>query len=84
MAENLYVTGAEYGSGKSVIILAIMELLSRRSDNVGVFRPVIHTTPEEDTLLHLITTRYALNQPGDALYGCTMETALELVSAGKY
>jgi phosphate acetyltransferase len=84
MAENLYVTGAEYGSGKSVIVLAIMELLSGRSDNAGLFRPVVRTTPEQDALLHLITTRYKLDLPLDLMYGCTLDTAIELVAAGQY
>jgi phosphate acetyltransferase len=84
MAQNLYITGAEYGSGKSVIVLAIMELLSGHSDKVGIFRPVVRTAPEQDKLLHLIATRYKLDLPPDAVYGCTLDTARELVAADRY
>ena len=84
MAQNLYIAGAEYGSGKSLIVLAIMELLSGRSDKVGIFRPVIRTAPEQDALLHLVTTRYQLDLPRDALYGCTLDTARDLIAANRY
>ena len=84
MAQNLYVTGAENGSGKSVIVLAIMELLSGRSDKVGIFRPVVRTAPDQDALLHLIATRYKLDQPPDTMYGCTLDTARDLIAADRY
>jgi phosphate acetyltransferase len=84
MAQNLYITGAEYGSGKSVIVLAIMELLAARSDRVGLFRPVIRTLPEQDPLLHLIRTRYQLQLPLEAMYGCTLDSARELIAAGRH
>ena len=41
MAKSLYIAAIEPASGKSVVALGIMELLSRRIRNVGYFRPVI-------------------------------------------
>jgi len=53
MAQNLYVTGAEQGSGKSVIVLAMMETLSGHGGRLGFFRPVVHPeTP--DHLIQLV------------------------------
>ncbi|MGD8672113.1 MAG: AAA family ATPase, partial [Thiogranum sp.] len=40
MAQNIYITGAEQGSGKSVVVLAMMETLSGHGDTPGFFRPV--------------------------------------------
>ena len=40
MAQNLYITGAEHGSGKSVIVLAMMDYFSGHTGKVGFFRPV--------------------------------------------
>ncbi len=84
MAHNLYVCGAEPGNGKSAIVLAIMEQLSGCADRPGFFRPVINSAPESDALLHLIATRYALDLPLDALYGCTLETAGQLIATQRY
>ena len=60
MTHNLYITGAEQGSGKSVIVLAVMELLTGYAEKIGIFRPVVRSTPQEDNLLRLLTTRYQL------------------------
>jgi len=84
MAQNLYVAGAEYGSGKSVIALAMMELLSRYSEKVGIFRPVVRSTGHNDRLLHLVMTRYGLDLPMEAMFGCSLETARDLVAADHY
>ena len=84
MAHNLYITGAESGSGKSVIVLAVMELLSGYAEKVGIFRPVVRSTPQEDHLLRLITTRYHLDYPPESLYGVNLETARELVKTNRY
>jgi hypothetical protein len=41
MAKNLYLASLEPASGKSLVALGLMEMLSRRTDGVGYFRPVI-------------------------------------------
>jgi phosphate acetyltransferase len=84
MAHNLYITAAESGSGKSVIGLAVMELLSGYAERVGIFRPVVRGSPTEDNLLRLIATRYRLDYPPEALYGVTLETARKLAKADRY
>jgi phosphate acetyltransferase len=84
MTHNLYISGAEQGSGKSVIALAVVELLSGYAEKVGIFRPVVRSTPQEDNLLRLITTRYHLDYPPESLYGVNLETARELIKADRY
>jgi len=41
MANKLYVTATEPRSGKSAIILGLMELLTRNIKNVAFFSPLI-------------------------------------------
>ena len=84
MAQNLYITAAKPHSGKSAIVLAVMEMLAGQSDRVAIFRPVVRTTVEQDALLHLVTTRYRLDIPAELTYGCTLETAIELIGADRY
>jgi phosphate acetyltransferase len=58
MSNNLYITAMEPRSGKSVVLLGIMEMLSRHIRQIGFFRPVIHSTPEFDNDIQLVLSRY--------------------------
>ncbi len=84
MARNVYITGAEHGSGKSAITLAMMEWLAAHARRPGFFRPVVKTTDTPDPLTRLITTRYPLPHPPEALYGATAAEARALVARGRY
>ena len=55
-ARNLYVTAMEPESGKSVVALGVMELLSRRVERLGCFRPIVPKEP--DSQLELMRARY--------------------------
>jgi len=55
-ARNLYVTSMAPESGKSVVALGVMELLSRRVERLGFFRPIIQDGP--DPQLELMRARY--------------------------
>lgn len=84
MTQNLYVAGAERGSGKSVIVLALMEALSGQTGKVGFFRPVIRSTGRRDELIHLISERYRLDLPYPDMYGCSGEEARALLMEDRY
>ena len=60
MTRSVYVTGVERGDGRQVVELGVMELLTRRVDRVGVFRPLVHEGP--DRLFGLLRARYRLTQ----------------------
>ena len=45
MANNLFITATEARSGKSAISLGVMEMLLRKIDRVGFFRPIINVDP---------------------------------------
>ena len=45
MARNVYVTALEPGSGKSAVVLGLIEVLSRRAGRLGYFRPLIGSGP---------------------------------------
>ena len=55
-ARNLYVTAMAPESGKSVVALGLMELLSRRVERLGFFRPVVPEEPDQQ--LELMRARY--------------------------
>ncbi len=84
MTQNIYIAGVEQGSGKSAIVLTLMELLSGETSKLGFFRPLVHGNVEEDQLIKLVVDRYHLKTPYEAMYGCTTEKARELLASNQY
>jgi phosphate acetyltransferase len=84
MSKNLYIATMEPRSGKSVILLGLMELLSRRIQNIGIFRPIIQAGERKDDYIELVLARYKLKFKYEDLYGCTHQEARALLSSGQY
>lgn len=84
MLKSLYVAALQPDSGKSLVLLGIMELLSKRVHRLGFFRPVIHSGTEHDNDIELIRSRYQLDYPYEAQYATTHEIAAQLIAAGQY
>lgn len=83
MSKNLYIATMEARGGKSVVALGIMELLSRRLNRIGFFRPVIPDV-ERDNNIELILSRYGLKLPYDKMYAYRHEDAQHMVAVGQY
>jgi len=81
MANNLYVAATEARSGKSLVALGLMEMLLRKIEKVGFFRPI---RPEDhDHDIELISSQFNLKIPHDRMYGLTSEEISRLFSMGK-
>ncbi|WP_341252122.1 phosphate acetyltransferase [Euzebya pacifica] len=83
MANNLYIASLEPASGKSVIALGVMELLSRRLDRVGYFRPVVPSTDPVDSRLVLMDGRYELAGEPEERYAFTVDEVERLLAQGR-
>jgi phosphate acetyltransferase len=83
MAKSLYIAAMAPGSGKSVIALGIMELLSRRIRQLGYFRPVVPAAKEPDNNIRLIKTRYNLDLSYEEMAAYTHEEARDLAADGQ-
>ncbi len=83
MSNSLYVTATEARSGKSAIILGVMEMLLRKIDRVGFFRPIISDVKDQDHDINLVSSHFELGIPYDKMYGFTGTEASNLVSLGK-
>ncbi len=82
MTKGLYLATLEPRGGKSVVALGIMELLSRRLQNIGFFRPVIPDV-KHDNNIRLIVNRYNLKPAYEDMYAYKHENAQRLVSHGQ-
>ncbi len=80
MTQNIYVAGAEASSGKSVVALGLMELLSTQTNRLGFFRPVVPSEETIDPLIELMQTRYSLSHAYESMYGCGYATARKLLA----
>ncbi|GMA19855.1 AAA family ATPase [Arsenicicoccus piscis] len=51
MNASVYVASPVGHSGKSAVVLGLLDALNRSHAKVGVYRPVTASTPEQDTVL---------------------------------
>jgi phosphate acetyltransferase len=86
MSNSLFITATEARSGKSAISLGVMEMLLRRIERVGFFRPIISVDPGsdgEDNDINLISSRFELGVPYKTMYGYSRKEVRNLISLGK-
>ena len=81
MANNLYITSMAPRSGKAVISLGIMEMLSRRIRKIGFFRPII-PEGDPDNNIQLILKRYDLDIAYEDMYAYTHDDAMDMIARG--
>lgn len=84
ISRNVYLTGADRGSGKSVIMLTMMEMLTGYSAKIGFFRPIIRGGDKKDDLIEFIKYRYQVDLPYEAMYGCDSDQAATMLAADQY
>jgi phosphate acetyltransferase len=87
MANNLYVTATESKSGKSAIVLGMMQLLLRHVRKVAFFRPIINLplNPEgKDDDINLVMTHFGLSVPYEDTFACTLQDARNLMNSGRH
>jgi phosphate acetyltransferase len=78
VARNLYITGMEPRSGKSVVALGVMELLSGRVERLGFFRPIVPSKDRRDPQLELVRRRYQLGASYEEMHALSEDEAGEL------
>jgi len=85
MAKTLYIATTEAESGKSLVSLGLLELILRKTPNVGILRPIIHSqgiTSDKDDHLTLLHSRVEKQLAFDECYAMTREKAADLLSRG--
>jgi phosphate acetyltransferase len=83
MSRNLYIAATEPMSGKSLVALGIMELLSRKRPRLGFFRPVVAQAERPDNDIQLIAGRYGLEIGVTAVHAFTHDEAQRHMAAGR-
>lgn len=86
MSRNLYVSATEERSGKSAVILGVMQMLLRELHNVAIFRPIINDPGEgkQDHDIALMIDHFKLGIPYKDTYAYTLKQARELINSGQH
>ncbi|MFK5856608.1 MAG: phosphate acetyltransferase [Bacteroidota bacterium] len=82
MSKNLYIAAAEAGTGKSMMIMGIMNILSKKINKIGFFRPVVYSGDIMDHNIEIISTRFNLNLSYEEMYGVTNNEMLSFHQTG--
>ena len=73
MLRSLYITSAEGNTGKSTIVLGLLDALRKSGRKVGVFRPVSRSGTAPDYILELLSTFLGFSGDRSRLIGTTYE-----------
>ncbi len=85
MANNLFITSAEELSGKSAIILGVMQMVLKEISRVAFFRPIIsdQTFGKVDHDLNLVLKYFNLDLNYEDTYVYTLNEARQLITSGQ-
>ncbi len=84
MYKSLYITATESRSGKSAIVLGMMQLLTRNMRKVAFFRPIINEPifDDKDHDINLMCEHFKLNQSYSDAFAYTLDEARHLINYG--
>ncbi len=83
MTQSLYIASLEPNSGKLLVTLGIMEILSRRVDRLGLFRVIVPESTEKDNHIRLLSSRFNLCMTPEEMVGVSHEQAKTWIAAGQ-
>jgi phosphate acetyltransferase len=86
MIDSLYIATTEPYSGKSLVSLGITELLLRRTNRVGIFRPVIggSSAQERDKNIDLLLSHFDLNLDYQDTFAFLRREVTDLLAQDRY
>lgn len=84
MHNALYITATNQRTGKSAIALGVMQMLSRNTRKVAIFRPIINEPQldDRDPDIHLMLEHFKINMDYTDTFAYTQSEARELISQG--
>ena len=85
MTKALYVATLESHSGKSLVVLGLMQLLLGKMAKVGYFRPVVDDIKSEgvDNHINTVISHFELDLEPEDAYALTQSQVMEMFNDGK-
>ena len=73
VARSLYVTSPEGETGKGMVALGALDLLTRRVGRIGVFRPIVRSDDQHDYVLELLLDHQGVDMPYQSAAGVSYD-----------
>ncbi|MBN9177898.1 MAG: phosphate acetyltransferase [Microbacterium sp.] len=73
MAQSIYITSTEGLSGKSTVVLGVLDALSRTTPRVGVFRAIARSNIERDYVLEMLLQHIGVELDYEESVGVTYD-----------
>ena len=73
VARSLYVTSPEGETGKGMVALGALDLLTRRVGRIGVFRPIVRSDDRPDYVLELLLDHQGVDMPYELAAGVSYD-----------
>lgn len=83
MNRSVYIFTPDVKSGKSLISFGVMQMVMRRTTNVGYYKPIIEEKNKKDNHIETMISHFNLNMQYDEAYSFTRNEVLEYKNAGK-
>jgi phosphate acetyltransferase len=84
MSNAIYIASSEPYSGKTLVALGLMNMLSGKTKKIAYFKPVVNDAPEKGKDLHIetIVSHFGLNVAYEDMFAFTREQVLHYRSEG--
>jgi len=73
VAKSIYITSTEGRSGKSTVVLGVLDALSHVTPRVGVFRAIARSTSERDYVLEMLLDHVGVDLDYEECIGITYD-----------
>lgn len=83
MSKNIYIAAIEAGSGKSLAVLGVMDLISKNVSRIGFFRPIVRSRKQTDAHIRMIAQRFNLPFAYEEMYGVCADEMHDFFVGGR-
>jgi phosphate acetyltransferase len=85
VANRLYLTATEERSGKSAVLLGVMQMILKEVGRTAIFRPIIndHVFGRTDHDINLVLKHFNLDIPYEDTHAYTLSEAKQLITTGQ-
>src|SRR5690349_6725278 len=84
MTRTVFIASAEPYSGKSLVVLGLMNMLLGKAQKIGYFKPIINSSPtdKKDAHIQTVIEHFSLQVKYEDAYAYTRQQAMQYLESG--